>query len=148
MNIIKVISHPEVVFHLLFDNYGNYVLQKALAFSRDPYYSILVRSTAPYMEKLKFHHPFGNKLYVKLMNTYPELSNLTDSMTNVNFSQTQSQSQSQSNEYDYQRGNHYVNNVNTTVNNNVKRMNRRNINISEIPRNSQRTNKFTSNPYQ
>jgi len=74
-NIIKEISHPEIVFHLLFDNYGNYVLQKALAFAHEPYLSTLIKAVIPHLEKLKHHYPFGNKLYLKLINSYPELQN-------------------------------------------------------------------------
>jgi hypothetical protein len=74
-NIIKEISHPEIVYHLLFDNYGNYVLQKALAFAHEPYFTTLIKAINPHLEKLKHHYPFGNKLYIKLINSYPELQN-------------------------------------------------------------------------
>jgi hypothetical protein len=43
LSIIKEIAHHEIVYHILFDNYGNYVLQKALMFAKEPYYSLLIK---------------------------------------------------------------------------------------------------------
>jgi hemoglobin-like flavoprotein len=51
------------------------VLQKALAFAHEPYFSTLIKAIVPQLEKLKHHFPFGNKLYIKLINSYPELQN-------------------------------------------------------------------------
>jgi len=143
MNIIKEITHPEIVFHLLFDNYGNYVLQKALAFAHDPYYTVLIRSVAPHLERLKYFHPFGTKLFAKLVNTYPEF------MTQNNFT-TNDQVENNYAENRYMGDSNCVNNVNTAVNNFNKRSNRRSI-TNEGPRNARyKQNKFasTSNGYQ
>jgi len=155
MNIIKEISHPEVVYHLLFDNYGNYVLQKALAFAREPHYSVLIRSIAPHLERLKFFQPFGSKLFMKLVNTYPEFQNMVETFIN---SGNEPNNHNNEEMNTYHHNNRYINstyvnnnNVNTSVNNNNnninnfgKRSNRRNMNMSENPRNPHRLkhNKF------
>ena len=51
------------------------VLQKALAFAHEPFFSILIKAIIPHLEKLKQHFPFGNKLYLKLVNSYNEFQN-------------------------------------------------------------------------
>ena len=53
--------------------YGNYVLQKALALSTEPYYSLFLKHISIHLEELRNYSSFGNKLYVKLINTYPKL---------------------------------------------------------------------------
>ena len=62
------------------------VLQKALAFAIEPYLSILKNAIVPHLEKLKHHFPFGNKLYIKLINTYSELTlcNTVEPVSNEN----------------------------------------------------------------
>lgn len=42
-------------------------------YSKEPYYTIFINSIGPIMDKLK-HLNFGHRLYIKLLNTYPELN--------------------------------------------------------------------------
>jgi len=79
--IIKELSKEEIIRSLLFDMYGNYVLQKALQLSSEPYYSIILSNIAKHIENLKNYSSFGSKLYIKLVNTYPQL-NRSNQMTN------------------------------------------------------------------
>jgi len=136
-NIIKEISHPEIVYHLLFDNYGNYVLQKALAFAREPYFSVLTKAIVPHLEKLKHHYPFGNKLYLKLISSYPELQN----------SKTVEPQNENTNSHLINNQNYGINNINNNnkraVNNNIKRPYSNTLdNQSKL-----KGNKFSSNYY-
>jgi pumilio RNA-binding family len=41
-NILKEITKNEVLISLLFDQFGNYVIQKALFVAKDPYFSTLI----------------------------------------------------------------------------------------------------------
>ena len=50
----------------------NSVLQKALSCAKEPFFSIIINSVRPYLEKLKTLN-FGQKLYNKLTSLYPEL---------------------------------------------------------------------------
>jgi len=144
--IIKEITNPEIVFHLLFDNYGNYVLQKALAFAKDQYYHLLISYVYPYLEKLKHHYPFGNKLYIKLISLYPELmqlnmnnqnrqinSNFGINMIYNNINNNNSGTNSNVMVIDYKNmiNNNYNNNtnlMNNTIDKDDKKYNQRNFN--------------------
>lgn len=86
--IIKELTKQEVLVCLLFDQFGNYVIQKALTIAKDPYFSTLINLIAPHMEKLK-KMAFGLKLYNKLVGLYPELlekapSELTKKKISIN----------------------------------------------------------------
>jgi hypothetical protein len=50
------------------------VLQKALAFAKEPYFSVFITSIKPFMDKLRTLN-FGAKLYSKLLSLYPDLGN-------------------------------------------------------------------------
>lgn len=57
---------------MLFDMYGNYVIQRALSIAKEPYRTRLYEFIAPKLDSLRFLS-FGNKLYNKLITTYPEI---------------------------------------------------------------------------
>ena len=69
----KMCSEYNLVERMLFDMYGNYVLQRALSIATEPYRSVLLELIAPKMESLKIIS-FGKKLYNKLISSYPELN--------------------------------------------------------------------------
>lgn len=71
--IIERLCNPIIVQNLLFDTYGNYVLQKAMQHSKEPYRSKYINMILPLMEKLQIY-PFGHKIYQKLITNFPELS--------------------------------------------------------------------------
>jgi len=72
--IIEHLVDPEIIQSLLFDMYGNYVLQKAVNLSLEPHTSIFINTIASSLDTLKTYSNFGAKLYTKLVNTYPQLN--------------------------------------------------------------------------
>ena len=70
--IVEALCEPKLVSSLLFDMYGNYVLQKTMSISKEPYRTKFIQMVGPYLENLKML-TFGLKLYNKLLNTFPEL---------------------------------------------------------------------------
>ena len=63
----------DIVEKLLFDMYGNYVLQKVMAISKEPLTSKFLEMIGPLMKNLN-NYSFGNKLYNKLLTSFPNLS--------------------------------------------------------------------------
>jgi len=72
--IIEQLINPEIIKSLLFDMYGNYVLQKAISLSSEPHNNIFITTIASSLDSLKNYSNFGSKLYTKLINTYPQLN--------------------------------------------------------------------------
>ena len=72
--IVKKFCEQKLVQALLFDMYGNYVLQKTISISKEPYRSKFLNMVGPIMGNLKVLS-FGQKLYNKLLSTFPELHN-------------------------------------------------------------------------
>jgi len=73
--MVKELARPEIIETLLFDMYGNYVIQKALSVAKQPFFDQYIQTIVPLIDKLR-GVPFGTKLYHKLISTYPEISNL------------------------------------------------------------------------
>ena len=70
--IMKLIETGSVV-ELLFDKFGNYVIQKALQCAEENVQKAMLGMISPHLQKLK-NFNFGMKLYSKLIITYPYLS--------------------------------------------------------------------------
>ena len=68
----KLCNDCTLVERMLFDMYGNYVIQRALSIAKEPYRTRLYEFIAPKLDSLRFLS-FGNKLYNKLITTYPEI---------------------------------------------------------------------------
>jgi len=75
--ILNKLANKDYIPDLLLDMYGNYVIQKALQISYEPYYSIFIEYISPQLEKLRSLN-FGAKLYTKFINNYPEFSDYVD----------------------------------------------------------------------
>ena len=71
--IISNICTPSMVKQLLFNMYGNYILQKAMIASDEPYRTMFLQMVAPLMGSLPLF-PFGNIVIYKLVNAFPELN--------------------------------------------------------------------------
>ena len=71
--IIKALLKANCVVSLLFDKFGNYVVQKALQRADQVTQQNMLNIIAPHLQKLK-NFPFGMKLYSKLIITYSYLS--------------------------------------------------------------------------
>lgn len=67
-----LLSDFETIPDLLLNNYGNYVVQKALAVAKDQNYLSMISIIGSSLDSLRFV-PFGTKLINKLVSTYPEL---------------------------------------------------------------------------
>jgi hypothetical protein len=61
-----------IIRALLFDVYGNYVLQKVILLTKEPIRSQFMHIIGPLMNYLQFY-TFGPKLYNKLLTSFPEL---------------------------------------------------------------------------
>ena len=70
--IVEKLCDQTLVYNLLFDMYGNYVLQKTMMLAKEPYRTKFFEMVGPIMENVKVL-PFGQKLYNKLLATFPEL---------------------------------------------------------------------------
>ncbi len=71
--IVKNFCDEKLVQTLLFDMYGNYVLQKTMIIAKEPFRSKFFAIVGPIMENLKVLS-FGQKLYNKLLSSFPELN--------------------------------------------------------------------------
>ena len=72
--IIKSLCNYESVRSLLYDMYGNYVLQQTMVASNEPYRTMYIQLVAPLLDGLRVL-PFGNIVIHKLMTNFPEIMN-------------------------------------------------------------------------
>ena len=79
--IIKSLCNFETVKNLLYDTYGNYVLQKTLLASTEPYRSMYIKFIAPLIDGLK-NFPNGLIIIHKIVSHFPELNNYVQINTN------------------------------------------------------------------
>ena len=82
-NIIKSLCNFEMVKSLLYDSYGNYVLQKTILASNEPYRSMYLKFVAPLMDGLK-NMPNGYIIIHKILNQFPELQSFSQNNYNKN----------------------------------------------------------------
>ena len=73
-HIIKVLCNFDTVKYLLYDTYGNYVLQKTVLAANEPYRSMYIKFIAPLIEGLR-NCPNGLIIMNKLLTHFPELQN-------------------------------------------------------------------------
>ena len=74
-NIIKGLCNFETVKNLLYDSYGNYVLQKTILAANEPYRSMYLNFIAPLIDGLK-NMPNGYIINHKILNQFPELQSI------------------------------------------------------------------------
>ena len=82
-NIIKNLCNFETVKFLLYDNYGNYVLQKTILAANEPYRSMYIKYMAPLIDGLK-SLPNGYIIIHKILNQFPELQGFVQINSNKN----------------------------------------------------------------
>ena len=108
--IIKSLCNFETVKNLLYDTYGNYVLQKTLLASTEPYRSMYIKFIAPLIDGLK-NLPNGLIIIHKIISHFPELLNYVQINKNKN--------QNFNMYNNYNNVNNYINvNKNFNMNNN------------------------------
>ena len=83
-NIIKNLCNFETVKRLLYDTYGNYILQKTLLVSNEPYRSMYIKFIAPLIDGLK-NMPNGLIIIHKILNNFPEIQNYIENYSNNNY---------------------------------------------------------------
>jgi hypothetical protein len=71
--ILKKLANKDCIAILLMDMYGNYVIQKALQISTEKYFSVFIKYIGPMLNDLRELN-FGQKLFTKFINNYPEFS--------------------------------------------------------------------------
>ena len=71
--IYQKYCNKEIVQKLLFDMYGNYVLQKVMMLSKEPFSTKYIEMVGPLMKNLN-NYNFGPRLYNKLITSFPSLS--------------------------------------------------------------------------
>ena len=107
--IIKSLCNFETVKKLLYDTYGNYVLQKTLLASTEPYRSMYIKFIAPLINNLK-NLPNGVIIIHKIVSHFPELQNYVQTNSNKN--------RNYNIYYNYNFNNNMNNNNNYNINNN------------------------------
>ena len=140
--IIKSLCNFETVKNLLYDTYGNYVLQKTLLASTEPYRTMYIKFIAPLIDNLK-NLPNGLIIIHKIVSHFPELQNYVQINSNKNYNMN----------YNF---NNNTNNYNTSKNhmnhmffNNNENNNFYNNNIGDINNqyNNNRSDNFKKNNF-
>ena len=68
--LICTLIKPEIIQDLIFDEHGNYIIQKALSCSDSETQRIMLQIIVPLFDKLKTV-PFGERIITRLTKTYP-----------------------------------------------------------------------------
>ena len=129
--IIKGLCNPETVKNLLYDTYGNYVLQKTLVVAHEPYKTQYFKYIAPLINGLK-SMPNGLIIIHKIISHFPEIQNYVQINSNSNLNYN-------NNYYNIN------NNVGNSINNNIYNNCNNNINDNYNSMKNNDTNMFFSN---
>ena len=119
-NIIKSLCNFETVKNLLYDTYGNYVLQKTLFASNEPYRTMYLKFIAPLIDGLR-NMPNGLIIIHKIITHFPELQSYAqiNSKKNINNNMNNNINMSSMNGNLNNFNNNYNNNyINNNYNNN------------------------------
>jgi hypothetical protein len=111
--IIKSLCNFETVKSLLYDTYGNYVLQKTLLASNEPYRSMYIKFIAPLIDGLK-NFPNGLIIIHKIISHFPELQSYVQLNTNKNRNYNMYNNNNMKS-----MNNNFNNNINNNMNNNM-----------------------------
>jgi len=82
-HIIKSLCNFETVKSLLYNSYGNYVLQKTILASNEPYRSMYIKYMAPLIDGLK-NLPNGYIIIHKILNQFPQLQSFSANNSKMN----------------------------------------------------------------
>ena len=138
--IVEKFCDQKLVQTLLFDMYGNYVLQKTISLAKEPFKSKFFSMVGPIMENLKVL-TFGQKLYNKLLSSFPELNIYVKG-------QNKGMNLKKKNKKDNQMNNNNMNNMNNI--NNINNFNNNNFGMNMNVNNMifKNGNQQFFNPYQ
>ena len=119
---------PNIVEKLLYDNYGNYVLQKVINLSKEPLTTKYLEMIGPLMKNLS-NYSFGQRLYNKLIASFPNLMNYMGLSTKLRKNKKFKNKKNKNSEFE----GYFGNNINfSNVNNNGIN----NINMEEFVNNN------------
>ena len=141
--IVEKFCDQKLVQTLLFDMYGNYVLQKTISLAKEPFKSKFFSMVGPIMENLKVL-TFGQKLYNKFLSSFPELNIYVKG-------QNKGMNLKKKNKKDNQMNNNNMNNMNNINNiNNMNNFNNNNFGMNMNVNNMifKNGNQQFFNPYQ
>ena len=65
--MVKKILTADTYYDYLVDQYGNYVIQKALSVAEEPYYTMFIEKLRPDIDRLRYSNEFGKKIYNRLI---------------------------------------------------------------------------------
>ena len=117
--IIQKYCEPYIIERLLFDMYGNYVLQKVMSLSKEPVTTKYISIIGPLMKKLNTYS-FGAKLYNKLLSSFPALSSYVGNKNEVKLKKMKTKKNNNSYNIHKNDNNNGNNNINTnTINSNI-----------------------------
>ena len=143
--IIKSLCNFETVKKLLYDTYGNYVLQKTLLASTEPYRSMYIKFIARLTNNLR-HLPNAHIIIHKIVSHLPELQNYiqTNSNKNRNYNMYYNFNNNMNNNNNYN-----INNNHMSYKNNENKVAFFNNNIGDINNqyNSKRLDNFNNNNF-
>ena len=150
--IVNRCCEPNLIKKLLFNVYGNYVLQKVIFLSKEPIRSQYINIVGPLIHNLPFYS-FGQKLYNKLLASIPELSkfifmgrcdekkykrrkNKTNRINNSKININNNMNNNNINPYNMNINNFSINNINhiNNINNNpyiMAQINQNNLNLNQ-----------------
>ena len=142
--IIHKYCEPYIIERLLFDMYGNYVLQKVMSLSKEPVTTKYISIVGPLMKKLNTYS-FGVKLYNKLLSSFPALSSYVGNKNEVKLKKMKTKKNNNSYNIHKNDNNNGNNNINTnTINSNI--YNRiQMINMMNNQQQNNMNNKFQNN---
>ena len=144
--IIKSLCNFETVKKLLYDTYGNYVLQKILLASTEPYRSMYIKFIAPLINNLK-NLPNGLIIIHKIVSHFPELQNYVQTNSNKNRNYNIYYNYNFNNNMN--NNNYNINNNHMSYKNNENKVAFFNNNIGDINNqyNNKRLDKFKNNNF-
>ena len=144
--IIKSLCNFETVKKLLYDTYGNYVLQKTLLASTEPYRSMYIKFIAPLINNLK-NLPNGLIIIHKIVSHFPELQNYVQTNSNKNRNYNIYYNYNFNNNMN--NNNYNINNNHMSYKNNENKVAFFNNNIGDINNqyNSKRLDNFNNNNF-
>ncbi len=115
--LIKSLKDENIILSILFDKFGNYVLQKSLQRADKDTQKFMLKIIAPHLYKLKYYS-FGLKLYSRLIINYSYLGQIILEKGNISNNNNQNTIKNNTNHFSDNDKNVQINQI-INVNNNT-----------------------------
>ena len=115
--LIKSLKDENIILSILFDKFGNYVLQKSLQRADKETQKFILKIIAPHLYKLKYYS-FGLKLYSRLIINYSYLGQIILEKGNISNNNIQNNINKYTNNFNDNDNNIQINQI-INVNNNT-----------------------------